>query len=148
MHPKDRLLLGMEWKGVVFVDGTLPFGLRSAPLLFTALGDAVEWVAKSREASWLPHYINDFVAVGVAGMGEYAHSMNVFKEACRRLGMPFDSKKEEGPTDVLTFHGMDLDSRRGEVRLPHDLRQKLREWRVMKSSRKRDLLSVIKHLSL
>ncbi len=43
----------MEWKGTVFVDGALPFGLRSAPLLFTVLGDAVEWVAKRRGASWL-----------------------------------------------------------------------------------------------
>ncbi len=27
----------MKWEGETFVDGTLPFGLRSAPLLFTAL---------------------------------------------------------------------------------------------------------------
>ncbi len=42
VHPRDRWLLGMQWEGETFVDGTLPFGLRSAPLLFTALGDAVE----------------------------------------------------------------------------------------------------------
>ena len=31
-HPEDRYmyLLGMTWKGRVFVDKTLPFGLRSA----------------------------------------------------------------------------------------------------------------------
>ena len=42
VHPDDRWLLGMEWQGATFVDGILPFGLRSAPLLFTALGDALE----------------------------------------------------------------------------------------------------------
>ena len=68
-------------EGVVLVDGTLPFGLTSSPPLLTALGDAVEWVTKSRGASWLQRFINDFVAVGAAGMGECAHSMNVFKEA-------------------------------------------------------------------
>ncbi len=36
VHPDDRRLLGMEWRGTTFVDRTLPFGLRSAPLLFTA----------------------------------------------------------------------------------------------------------------
>ena len=36
VHPADRYLLGMEWEGRVYVDGTLPFGLRSVPLLFTA----------------------------------------------------------------------------------------------------------------
>ena len=43
-------LLGMEWEGNVYVDGTLPFGLRSAPLLFTALGDAIQW--SMEEAGW------------------------------------------------------------------------------------------------
>ena len=36
VHLRDRWLLGMRWKGQVFVDGTLLFGLRSAPLLFTS----------------------------------------------------------------------------------------------------------------
>ncbi len=55
VHPDDRRLLGMEWRGTTFVDRTLPFGLRSAPLLFTALGDALEWVAKAHGAGWLCH---------------------------------------------------------------------------------------------
>ncbi len=41
VHPRDRWLLGMRWEGAMFVDGTLPFGLRSAPLIFTALGDEI-----------------------------------------------------------------------------------------------------------
>lgn len=32
VHPADRWLRGMRWDGKVFVDKTLPFGLRSAPL--------------------------------------------------------------------------------------------------------------------
>ena len=44
VHPKDRLLLGMEWQGLAYVDTTLPFGLRSAPKIFTAVADMLEWV--------------------------------------------------------------------------------------------------------
>ncbi len=40
VHPQDRPLLGMLWNDKVYVDTTLPFGLRSAPLLFTAIADA------------------------------------------------------------------------------------------------------------
>ena len=36
VHPEDCRLLGMRWDGKVFVDKTLPFGLRSAPLIFSA----------------------------------------------------------------------------------------------------------------
>ena len=31
VHPADRHQLGMSWKGGIYVDTTLPFGLRSAP---------------------------------------------------------------------------------------------------------------------
>ena len=141
VHPSDRWLLGMEWKGTVLVDGTQPFDLRSVPLLFSALGDAVEWVAKLRGASWLQHYIDDFVAVGAAGMGECSHTMRVFKRTCSLLGMPLDDKKEEGPVEMLTFLGLELDSRKGEVKLPEtclrDLRTKLQERRGMKSCHER-----------
>ena len=30
LHPADRHLLAMEWKGSIFFDNCLPFGLRSA----------------------------------------------------------------------------------------------------------------------
>ena len=44
VHPKDRHLLGMFWEGEMLVDMVLPFWLRSAPLLFTAVADALQWV--------------------------------------------------------------------------------------------------------
>ena len=39
VHPDDRPLLGMRWGGQFYVDAVLPFGLRSAPLIFTAVAD-------------------------------------------------------------------------------------------------------------
>ena len=41
VRPEDRLLLGMRWEGATYVDGALPFGLRSAPKLFTAVADTL-----------------------------------------------------------------------------------------------------------
>lgn len=40
----DRRWLGMRWKDQIFVDGMLPFGLRSAPKIFNAVADALEWI--------------------------------------------------------------------------------------------------------
>ena len=64
VHPDDRELLGMHWQGELLVDTCLPFGLRSAPLLFTVLADILQWVATQRGATWVRHYIDDFVTVG------------------------------------------------------------------------------------
>ena len=41
VHPADRPLLSMQWRGTTFVDGALPFGLRFAPKLFSALADGL-----------------------------------------------------------------------------------------------------------
>ena len=42
VHPEDRLLLGMKWREQLFIDTTLPFGLRSAPKIFNCLADSIE----------------------------------------------------------------------------------------------------------
>ena len=51
VHPDDRLLLGVRWNGQLFCDATLPFGLRSALIIFSAVADALQWIVKSRGVS-------------------------------------------------------------------------------------------------
>ena len=151
VHPEDRGLLGMEWQGRVLVDGTLPFGLRSAPLLFSALGDAIQWAVVQQGATWVKHYIDDFVTVGQAGTGECRRNLSALKGLCDRVGMPLDESKEEGPATVLTFLGIEVDSAQQIIRLPDGkleaMRAMLKSWRGMKSCKKRDLLSIIGVLS-
>ena len=79
VHPGDRHLLGMEWQGRVFIDRALPFGLRSAPLLFTALGDAMQWAVEQLGVSWVGHYIDDFITVGSPGSGECSRNLGILK---------------------------------------------------------------------
>ena len=42
VHPEDHPLLGVRWGNSCYIDGMLPFGLRSAPKLLTAVVDALE----------------------------------------------------------------------------------------------------------
>ena len=44
IHPADRYLPGLKWRGQYYVDLTLPFGLHSAPFIFSAVADMVEWI--------------------------------------------------------------------------------------------------------
>ena len=48
VHTEDCPLLGMKWRGAFYVDMVLPFGVRSAPYIFTCIADLVEWVAKEK----------------------------------------------------------------------------------------------------
>ena len=126
VHPLDRHLLGMEWQGKVYVDGTLPFGLRSAPLLFTAAGDALQWVMEERGVSWVGHYIDDFITVGDPGSTMCGHHLEIMKSVCQQAGMPTALDKEEGPTTVLHFLGMELDTNQLVIRLPLEKLEQLK----------------------
>ena len=48
VHSEDRPLLGMKWKGLLYIDQILSFGLRSAPKIFNSVADALEWIVRAR----------------------------------------------------------------------------------------------------
>ena len=63
VHPEDRPLLGMMWERSLFVDSALPFGLRSAPKIFSALADALEWLIRYEGVESVMHYLDDYLLV-------------------------------------------------------------------------------------
>lgn len=67
VHPDDRHLLGMMWEGDLYIDTVLPFGLRSAPKIFNAIADGLEWVAKNCGISFLEHFLDDYITLGARG---------------------------------------------------------------------------------
>ena len=64
VHPEDCPRLGMQWKGAIYLDATLPFGLRSAPKIFSALADGLLWILHSKVADLSLHYLDDFLIMG------------------------------------------------------------------------------------
>lgn len=61
IHPQDRHLFGVRWDDQVFVDQALPFGLSSAPKLFTAVADAIGWALLQSGLLFHIHYLDDFL---------------------------------------------------------------------------------------
>ena len=151
VHPDDRRLLGMNWDGKVYVDKTLPFGLRSAPLLFSALADALLWIMVQYGVTYADHYIDDFITLGKAGTRECESNLHLMLQACTDTHTPVEPDKTEGPSSTLVFLGIEIDSIAMELRLPKDkldrLREVLAQWRGKKACKKRDLLSIIGSLS-
>ena len=45
------------------MDCALPFGLRSAPRIFTAIADVLEWRAKFEGIPTIMHYLEDFLII-------------------------------------------------------------------------------------
>ena len=71
-------------------------------------------------------------------------------QVCNKLGFPIAEGKIEGPTAVIIFLGILLDTSKMELRLPkdklEDLLRLLKQW-TRKKTTKRELLSLIGKLS-
>ena len=120
IHPSDRRLLGMMWDRELYIDTVLPFGLRSAPKIFSAIADAAEWIALHTGVSSLLHYLDDFLTMGRAELRECADNLDLLIHTCHRLGLPLKWQKLEGPSTVIVFLGIVLDTQRLEMRVPEE----------------------------
>ena len=147
VHPDDQILLAMRWKGSIYIDTVVPFGLRSAPKIFSAIANALEWILLDQGVSLILHYLDDFLAMGKANTTECQHNLELITRLCKFLGVPLKVEKLEGPTEVLIFLGIILDTLRLEMRFPTDrleeLKEAIREWRRRNSCTKRELLRLI-----
>ena len=85
VHPEDRSLLGMRWEGALYVDAALPFGLRSAPKIFSAIADAID------DAIWMI-----FLIVAPQGSRRCADNLDKLLSLFR-LQIPIAPEKLEGP---------------------------------------------------
>ena len=145
--PSDRRLLGLEWQSQAYVDKVLPFGLRSAPLILSAVADALLWIMQRRGVSWAIHYVDDFLTIGRPHSDECQQNMAIMHETCMQAGLPLEPSKTQGPLERITFLGIELDSTTMETRLPEDKLshtvETLAHWRNLKACRKRNLLSLI-----
>ena len=144
-------MLGMLWEGGLYVDKTLPFGLRSAPKIFTALADAVEWVARQEGVRFVIHYLDDFLVISQPDSPECARALSKLLEILERLGLPVAPEKVEGPLVCLGFLGFEVDSRAMEIRLPRSKLEEivamLKQWEGRKACSRKDLESLVGKLS-
>ena len=147
VHPTDRSLQAMRWKDAVYVDPMLPFGLRSAPKIFNAVADALEWHVHHQGVQHIFHYLDDFIVVGAPATEQCAEALSILDRECRRLGVPIADHKRVGPTTCLVYLGIEVDTVALQLRLPEDkllrLKTQLKEWGDRKVCPRKELESLI-----
>jgi len=115
IHPDDWNLLGIYWQLQYYVDLYLPFGLRSAPYLFNQISDALEWISKNNYGlQHVIHILNDFFIAEntkIHCLESFTTLLNTFMS----LRVPTVASKTIGPSQVLEFMGIVLDSSRQQA---------------------------------
>ena len=151
VHPDDQPLLATNWNGDTFLDRALPFGLRSAPKIFNAVADMITWVLHCEGVRYILHYLDDFLILGPPGSTTAASMRPLVETTLTRVGVPIAHHKTEGPTTVITFLGIQIDSNTFQLSLPLEkiqrLQDLLRQWTRRRSCTKKELQSLLGHLS-
>ena len=146
--PAQRYLLGMCWKGAYFVDLAIPFGLRSAPRIFSRFADVLLAILKAAGGgAALQNYLDDFLVMGPADSAQCHRQLETCLTRCAALGVPIAAGKTEGPATTLIYLGFVLDTVKLELQLPlvklEKVRSALTLWSGRKRGSKRELLSLI-----
>ena len=118
VHPQDYHLSVMQWRGKYYVDCCLPMGLASSCRTFEKLSTGMEWVARNKlNIPHIIHILDDFL-IAAESPGKCRAKLQHFLTFCEDVGVPMAPDKTEGPSQVLTFAGIELAFCKNEARLP------------------------------
>ena len=126
IHPEDQALLGVCWEGIIYIDRVLLFHLRSAPKIFSAVADALQWIVVNKGVRNLLHYLDGFIFVSES-LEEASINKQILVDTFNHFGVPLEVSKLEGPVMYLTFLEIEVDTRTLQIRLPSDKLLNLKE---------------------
>ncbi len=142
-------LLGFSWADKFYYDLALCFGLHSASYIFNLFAEALHWIIKCHIPGYLWHYLDDFLAIFSL---EKSHdtvqkALDWILALGKQLGLRFQPSKVDGPTTVIEFLGIILDSIKMEAHLPDVKLAYLQEQLVLWQSRRDCMLQELYELT-
>ena len=95
-------------------------GCSSSCKTFETFSTAVEWIAQHKLGiANLIHLLDDFLLIQPTEI-QCSRSLGLFLELCDFSGILMAPEKTFGPSTILTFAGVELNTTRCESRLPED----------------------------
>ena len=95
-------------------------GASSSCKIWESFSTALEWIAKSKLAiSGVLHLLDDFLLIDKT-FSACEQNLSRFLAMCDDLGVPMAPEKTMGPSSVLCFAGIELDTDKLGARLPEE----------------------------
>lgn len=132
IHPGDYNATGLQWifegdsEPTFFFDTRLPFGSNKAPSHFNRLSQAIRRCMVRRGFKGVVAYIDDFF-ICAPTYEECKKWMFVLLKLLRKLGFSISYKKVVGPTQQLTFLGLQINTVDSTLTLSETKLQKLKQ---------------------
>ena len=151
INPSLWHIHGIQWENKLYFYTRLTFGCRSSPRIFDNLSRAICWIAHRKyKVDHILHLLDDFLTID-SPTAIPERNMAVLVHLFASLSIPTAPKKTIGPTNVIEYLGITLDSIKMEARLPEDKLRRIVEFIdkcIGKSFlTKRELLSLLGHLN-
>ena len=151
---KSQEVTGLSWvldgKKVYMVDSRLPFGARASPYIFNKITQCVKYMMEQRGFHNIVVYLDDFY-LSAATYEECLTAMNMLLRLLRTLGFHINWSKVEGPAQVLTFLGIEINSLDMTIAIPEeklaDTISLVKSFLGKKRSSKKQLQSLVGRLS-
>ena len=98
----------------------MPMGCFSSCLTFEMFSTAVEWIARNNlRIDCILHILDDYLVVAATEQ-LYQQQLDLFLSVCSYLGIPIAPEKTCGPSTIMSFADIELDSILLEAHLPCD----------------------------
>ena len=116
---KDIKCLGIYFEEQYYVDLALPFGSAISCAIFEGIATLLQWIFEQRTSIRFVHYLDDYLWV-------HKHFLvclqagQAVRQVAQQLGLPLAEDKFFGPSQVLEFLGLTIDSIRMAVAIPQD----------------------------
>ena len=151
IRPEDFELLGFQFRDSYYFDKSLAFGSSISCATFEKFSTFLEHCVQIRLPSGeLIHYLDDFLG-GDKSTLKCRQMMNIFESVMHDLNVPLSPEKTEGPSEIIIFLGLELDSNEMTVRIPKDkievLVSKIKSVMKKKKVRLKELQSLIGSLN-
>lgn len=151
IRPDQMPFFMIKWRDSYYVSTRLAFGCRSSPKIFDNLSRAICWIAENNyDIPIILHLLDDFLTVQSPN-SDGDRTMSLLTLIFNKLKVPISVAKTEGPTTVIEYLGVILDSDKMEARLPTDKVNRIIEfiqWILSKKScTKRELLQLLGHFN-
>lgn len=120
ISPSQWHLFCVKWNNEYYHYVRLPFGSRSSPKIFDKLSEAVVWIAINNYGiQHMLHLLDDFLTIDDPSY-DSDRTMALLSMIFNKLKIPLSRKKTTGPTCVIEYLGIILDSVKMEARLPQE----------------------------
>ena len=129
-----------------FFDTTLAFGCRSSVKIFSQFTKAICIIARKRGIPQVFGYIDDFCVLGES-KEECVQNASKFLTLLKELGFVTNRDKTEGPSQVMTVLGIEVDAPLQQLRIDSQRLQNiltlLQQWSSKSKASKREIASLV-----